>query len=273
MKKLKNNLFNLIIGLIFLAGIGLLGYPFFSDWWNSHMASRAVAGYTETIESLADGEKERVLEKAKAYNERLYFNPGRLESSAEEKADYSSQLRINGTDLMGSIEIPGVDISLPIFHGTSDVVLANGAGHLEGSSLPTGGEGNHTVITGHRGLPSAKLFTDLDRMQQGDFILLDILGDKLTYQVNQIRIVDPTEVASIKKEPDKDQITLVTCTPYGINSHRLLVTGQRVENLKDLTMLNEASLVSAKTVAVCILVLLVLAYVVLRKGFRKFYDY
>lgn len=273
MNKLKKNFFNILIGLIFLAGIGLLLYPTFSNWWNSNMASHAVSDYSNIVSELSHEDQQQILDQARDYNDRLPFNPGRLTSSLEEQADYNSQLAVNGTDLMGSIEIPAADIDLPIYHGTSDAVLSIGVGHLEGSSLPVGGLGTHTVLTGHRGLPSALLFTDLDQVREGDYIILHIMGETLTYRVNQIRIVDPSEVGSIKKESDKDQITLVTCTPYGINSHRLLVTGQRVENLKELSVLDDASQIDPMTVAVCLGVVLILLYLLIRKiGRRMIYG-
>lgn len=171
---------------------------------------------------------------------------------------------------MGTVVIPSVKIELPIYHGTSEEVLAVGAGHLEGSSLPIGGTGTHTVITGHRGLPSAKLFTDLDQVVEGDYVILKVLNETLTYQIDTIRIVLPEEVESLNIDPEQDLCTLVTCTPYGVNTHRMLLTGHRVENLKEWTAVADTHQVDAKMVALFIAIpILILLFIVLMVRSRR----
>lgn len=216
--------------MIFCTGIGLLVYPTVANWWNSFHATQATVAYNEIIESLDSHQYDEVLEKAYQYNRDLITNPGRFSPSKQEHENYMDQLSVGGTTVIGSIRIPTIRVDLPIYHGTDDTVLAIGAGHMEGSSLPVGGKGTHAVITGHRGLPSAELFTRLDEVVEGDVVILNVLREKYTYQIDTIRIVEPEEISQLKIDPEKDQITLVTCTPYGVNTHRMLLTGHRVEN-------------------------------------------
>lgn len=224
------------------------------------MGSHSIATYTEVIDSIDKEAYDRILDEANSYNNDLISDPGRFTPSEDDHNHYESILSVDGSDVMGSIQIPSVKITLPIYHGTSDSVLEVGAGHLEGSSLPIGGTGTHAVITGHRGLPSAKLFTDLDKVVEGDYVVIHILNETLTYQVNQIRIVEPSEIEQLKIEPDKDQLTLVTCTPYGINTHRILITGQRVDNLpENYQGDSEAKLVDSKMVALFIAIPILIA--------------
>ena len=225
-KKLNTNIF--FIGLF--AGLSLLLYPTVSDYWNSLHASQAVADYAENVRNLEAEKYEQVLQDAKSYNQMLPYEQTTFALSEEEKEAYDALLDISGTGVMGYIEIPTVNISLPVYHGTEDAVLQIAVGHLEWSSLPVGGESTHCVLSGHRGLPSAKLFTNLDKLVAGDKFIMRVLDEVLTYEVDQILIVEPTDVSTLIIEAGKDLCTLVTCTPYGINSHRLLVRGHRIEN-------------------------------------------
>ena len=227
---MKKRLPTIILILVFLTGLSLVLYPTVSDWWNSFHQSRAIADYAQNIKNLDREHYERLLSSAKAYNETLSQKSNRYHLSAEEAEKYNSLLDISGTGIMGYIEIPKIKVSLPIYHGTRESVLSIAIGHIEGSSLPVGGESTHCVLSGHRGLPSAKLFSNLDKLSEEDTFLIRTLDEMLTYEVDQIRIVEPQEVSSLAIEEGKDYCTLVTCTPYGINTHRLLVRGHRIEN-------------------------------------------
>ena len=227
---MKNKLTTILLILALFAGLSLLLYPTVSDYWNSLHASQAVADYAENVRNLEAEKYEQVLQVAKSYNQMLPYEQTTFALSEEEKEAYDALLDISGTGDMGYIEIPTVNISLPVYHGTEDAVLQIAVGHLEWSSLPVGGESTHCVLSGHRGLPSAKLFTNLDKLVAGDKFIMRVLDEVLTYEVDQILIVEPTDVSTLIIEAGKDLCTLVTCTPYGINSHRLLVRGHRIEN-------------------------------------------
>lgn len=227
---MRNKLTTILLVLAFFAGLSLLLYPTVSDYWNSLHASQAVADYAENVRNLEAENYEQVLQDAKSYNQMLPYKQTTFALSEEEKEAYDALLDISGTGVMGYIEIPTVNISLPVYHGTEDAVLQIAVGHLEWSSLPVGGESTHCVLSGHRGLPSAKLFTNLDKLVAGDKFIMRVLDEVLTYEVDQILIVEPTDVSTLIIEAGKDLCTLVTCTPYGINSHRLLVRGHRIEN-------------------------------------------
>jgi len=230
---MRKHLTTIILILLLLTGLSFLLYPTVSDWWNSLHQSRAIAGYTEAVEGL-DGESyEKWWEGARGYNEGLKYKPDRYRMTEGEKAEYEAQLNVAGNGIMGYIEIPGIKCSLPIYHGTDEAVLQVAVGHVSGSSLPVGGEGSHCVLSGHRGLPSAKLFTDLDQMGEGDLFMLHVLDETLAYEVDQITVVLPEEVNGLELVEGEDYCTLVTCTPYGINTHRLLVRGKRTENLSE----------------------------------------
>lgn len=229
----KGTLSTIILILVFLVGLSLLLYPTVSDYWNSLHQSRAIAEYAEQVAELDNDRYAALWADACSYNEALTQKDDRYEMSDEEKEEYESLLNVSGNGIIGYIEIPLIDCSLPIYHGTNESVLQVAVGHVEGSSLPVGGTGTHSVISGHRGLPRAKLFTDLDKLAEGDTFILRILDEALTYEVDQIRIVEPYEMNALGIDPDKDYCTLVTCTPYGINSHRLLVRGHRVENQEE----------------------------------------
>ena len=230
---MKNKLTTILLIPALFAGLSLLLYPTVSDYWNSLHASQAVADYAENVRNLEAEKYEQVLQDAKSYNQMLPYEQTTFALSEEEKEAYDALLDISGTGVMGYIEIPTVNISLPVYHGTEDAVLQIAVGHLEWSSLPVGGESTHCVLSGHRGLPSAKLFTNLDKLVAGDKFIMRVLDEVLTYEVDQILIVEPTDVSTLMIEAGKDLCTLVTCTPYGINSHRLLVRGHRIENQEE----------------------------------------
>ena len=228
--KHKQTLSTLLLVLVFLVGLSLLLYPTVSDYWNSLHQSRAIASYAEQVATLDNAAYDALWAEARAYNDTLRTKTDRFTLTDEELAEYNATLNVPGTNVIGYIEIPKIDCYLPIYHGTDEATLQVGVGHLEGSSLPVGGAGTHCVLSGHRGLPSAKLFTDLDQLAEGDTFVLYVLDETLTYEVDQIRIVEPQEVDELAIQDGQDYCTLVTCTPYGINTHRLLVRGHRVEN-------------------------------------------
>ena len=229
-KKKKSSILTVILVLILVAGVGILLYPTFSDWWNSFHQTRAIASYVQTVANLDTEDYERMLKEATEYNKSLLTNTNRYKLTEEEKEEYNSILDVTGTGIMGYVEIPSIGVSLPIYHGTNEAVLQTAIGHIEGTSLPVGGKGTHCAVSGHRGLPSAKLFTDIDQLNYGDTFLIQVLDRTLTYEVDQIRIVLPNELQDLEIDPNKDYFTLITCTPYGVNSHRLLVRGKRIEN-------------------------------------------
>lgn len=233
---MKKHIPTIAISLIFLAGLSLLLYPFTANQWNTYRQSRLITTYEETVADLEDGgviDYSREWERAYSYNESLlpYILPDSFstaEMPEEGSEEYLSCLNLTGDGMMGYVQIPKIGVKIPIYHTTSEEVLEKGAGHLPGSSFPVGGEGTHAVISAHRGLPSAALFTDLDKLTEGDHFLLSVLDDTLCYQVDQITVVDPTDTSTLVAEEGKDLATLLTCTPYGVNSHRLLVRGHRV---------------------------------------------
>ena len=230
MKKKGNHLITILLVLIFLLGLSLLLYPAVSDYWNSKHQTRAIAVYSEEVSGLDKEQYQALWADAAAYNASLRERDNAYLLTEEQKAAYEQLLNVSGLGIMGYIEIPSIDCSLPIYHGTEESVLQIAIGHLEWSSLPVGGESTHCVLSGHRGLPSAKLFTNLDKLQEGDVFMLRVLDEVLTYEVDQILIVEPQEIAALQIAEGEDLCTLVTCTPYGINTHRLLVRGHRIEN-------------------------------------------
>ena len=230
---MRKHLSTIVLLLVLLTGLSLLLYPTFSDYWNSFHQSRAIAGYVEDVAGLDKARYDALWQAAQAYNEKL---PGTVVNHAlteAQREEYDSLLNVSGTGIMGYVEIPSIQCVLPVYHGTNEAVLQIAVGHLEWSSLPVGGEGTHCVISGHRGLPSAKLFTNLDKLVVGDVFMLRVLDEVLTYEVDQILIVEPQETAALEIEEGKDYCTLVTCTPYGVNTHRLLVRGHRVANAQE----------------------------------------
>jgi len=230
---MKKHSSTIILIIMFLAGLSLLLYPTVSDYWNSLHQSRAITSYVEDVAKLDSDQGQQILEAAREYNRNYRFRDNAYVLDDQQMQEYMSQLDLTGTGIMGYVEIPAIKVSLPIYHGTSNAVLQIAVGHLEWTSLPVGGLGTHCVISGHRGLPSAKLFTDLDELAPGDVFMIRILDEVLTYEVDQILIVEPTDVTALQPEEGKDLFTLVTCTPYGVNSHRLLVQGHRIENIEE----------------------------------------
>lgn len=230
---MKRNGTTVILLLVLVIGMSLLLYPVFSDWWNSMHQSRAVASYAQEVANIDDEQYEQLWNDAWNYNASLLERENSYVLSDEQKETYNRLLDIGGTGIMGYIEIPVIGITLPIYHGSDEAVLQIAIGHLDWTSLPVGGESSHCVVSGHRGLPSAKLFTDLDKLVVGDVFIFRVLDEILTYEVDQILIVEPHELDSLNIEEGKDLCTLVTCTPYGVNSHRLLVRGHRVENQEE----------------------------------------
>lgn len=232
MKKKKGNYITMLLVLILLIGLSLLLYPTASDYWNSLHQSRAIAAYAEEVANLDQNQYDEIWAAAERYNASLTDRGNTYSLSDAQKEEYEQLLDLSGLGVMGYIEIPKIDCSLPIYHGTDESVLQIAVGHLEWSSLPVGGTSTHCVISGHRGLPSAKLFTNLDKLETGDIFMLRVLDEVLTYEVDQILIVEPQETAALRIVEGEDYCTLVTCTPYGINTHRLLVRGHRIESIE-----------------------------------------
>lgn len=270
----KNRITVALLIIVLLAGLSLLLYPFVADYWNSMHQSQAIASYIESVTELDNESYDKMIEDAREYNATLQEDPSRFMPDEEDHQIYEQLLDMADTGIMGYVEIPSIDVSLPIYHGTSEEVLQIAVGHIEGSSLPVGGIGTHCAMSGHRGLPSSKLFTDLDQLSEGDIFTLTVLDETLTYEVDQIRVVEPDDISLLEIEPDKDLCTLVTCTPYGVNSHRLLVRGHRVENQDSiLTRITaDAMMIDSRFVLPIILLfilLIVLLVVLLKKRKRR----
>lgn len=227
----KASLFTTIFfTLMLFVGVSVMLYPIVSDWWNSKVQSRAVANYEVAVANMDTSRTDKMIEKANEYNKKI----ARLEApfvNFDQVSGYETALNISGTGIMGYISIPVIQVELPIYHGTSEEVLNIAAGHLEGSSLPVGGANTHSVISAHRGLPSARLFTDLDRIEKGDVFTINILDRIYTYEVEEILIVEPHEINTLAIIPNSDYVTLMTCTPYGVNTHRLLIRSHRIETV------------------------------------------
>ena len=230
-KAKKRSLSNILMGIALAVGTMLLVYPKASDYWNSFTQSRSIMGYAEQVAQMSAAEYAKFISEAEEYNAKLAENGNEWHMTQGQKKVYESRLTFDSTGVMGYIDIPKISTKLPIYHGTSDAVLQTSIGHLAESSLPVGGKGSHCVLSGHRGLPSAKLFSDLDKMVQGDTFTLSVMNETYTYEVDQIRVVEPTDLRELTIRPGMDLCTLVTCTPYGVNSHRLLVRGHRVKNV------------------------------------------
>jgi len=228
----KDRWSTIILIFILIMGLSLLLYPSFSDYWNSFPQPRVINSYSDQVASLNTEQYDQIWEDAKVYNQSLIGRRNDYLISEAQRAEYERLLNVSGNGIMGYIDIPSINVMLPIYHGTEEKVLAIAIGHLEWTSLPVGGESTHCVVSGHRGLPSARLFTDLDQMAVGDYFMLNILDEVLTYEVDQIRIVEPENTDDLLIQEGKDLCTLVTCTPYGVNTHRLLVRGHRVDNLE-----------------------------------------
>ena len=233
---MKKHLSTLLLVAVFLLGVCILLYPTASDYWNSLHQTRAIGAYEDALAGMTRRDYDAAFQQAEDYNRALAALDAPMseyQSLSDAGMDYEEILNINGVGIMGYIDIDAIGVELPIYHGTSPDVLNVAVGHLEGSSLPIGGEGSHCVLSAHRGLPSARLFTDLDQLQEGDTFTITVLDRLLTYEIDQILIVEPEQVDALAITPGEDYCTLVTCTPYGINTHRLLVRGKRVENARE----------------------------------------
>ncbi len=222
----------LFLTLGFLIGISVLLYPAFSNYWNSKTQSRAIVDYEAVLEYLEPEDYSAIFQAAYDYNEALRAVELPL-MHYDQVPGYYDTLKLEGTSIIGYVKIAKIGVELPIYHGTSESVLNRGVGHLEGTSLPVGGESTHSVMSAHRGLPSAKLFTDLDRLEKGDTFQITVLDQVLTYQVDQVKVITPREIDDLQIVEGKDYCTLFTCTPYGINTHRLLVRGIRIETITE----------------------------------------
>ena len=227
---MKKHLSTIILVLVLVLGLGIMLYPTVSDWWNSFHQARAISSYSDTVATMDNEIYDQLWQEAEAYNAALAQKANPYFFTEEDQALYDSTLNVSGTGIMGYIDIPEIKCTLPIYHGTSEAVLQVGVGHIEGSSLPVGGEGTHCVLSGHSGLPSAVLFTHLEDLDIGDLFTLQIMDETLTYEVDRFNRVLPHEMELLTIEEGKDSCTLVTCTPYGVNTHRLLVHAHRVAN-------------------------------------------
>ncbi len=265
----------IVLVIILLVGVGILLYPSVSDWWNSMHATRAIASYVTAVEDLSGQEREAMLEAAREYNSRL-ANGVNFTLTDEQRAEYDRLLDITGTGIMGYVQITSIGVNLPVYHSVDEAVLQIAVGHIPGSSLPVGGERTHAILSGHRGLPSAKLFSDLDQIVEGDTFTLNIMDQTITYMVDQIRIVLPEETDELAITDGKDYCTLVTCTPYGVNTHRMLVRGKRIDNIiGEVVVVSEAVRIPNYIVApaICIPLLFIILLIMLiyyrRLGPRK----
>ncbi len=245
-------------------------YPIISDYWNSKTQSKVIADYDKLLSNMDNETYKSIMENAEDYNNKLkeLYNP--LENY-NELDGYNDTLDVTGTGIMGYITIPEIDVELPIYHGTSDKVLNNAAGHLQGSSLPIGGDNTHAVISAHRGLPSAKLFSDLDELEKGDRFTITVLNEVLTYEVDKIQIIEPDELDKLEIVDGEEYVTLITCTPYGINTHRLLVRGRRVETENKLSVRVSADAVKIEPILVApfVAIPVLIIFLIVMLGFDK----
>ena len=274
---MNKKLSTVLLLVVFLAGLSLLLYPSFSDWWNSSRQTQVITQYAEAVAQMDNDSYDEILKSAREYNASLLDRFNSYLLTDEQKARYNSELNFSGDGIMGYVEIPSINVALPVYHGTEEEVLQVAVGHIEWSSLPTGGESTHCVVSGHRGLPSARLFTDLDKLEIGDYFVLNVLNQIMTYQVDQIKIVLPHETEDLLIAQGEDYCTLVTCTPYGVNSHRMLVRGTRIENLEEAKVIRvtadavriEPILVAPAVAAPIFLVLLILLMLPKPKNKRR----
>ena len=243
---MKRKIFTILFALLFLVGFGILAYPTISNQWNTYRQSRLISNYKDITENTDTEDFDREWERAKGYNDSITVNQPMsadvFSAGGQEDKDsaYWNVLNIAGDGMMGYLSIPKINVELAIYHGTSDEVLQTGVGHIEGTKLPIGGESNHTVLAAHRGLPSARLFTDLDQLEEGDQFYIHIFDEVLAYEVDQILVTEPDEVDALQIVEGQDYVTLYTCTPYGVNTHRLLVRGHRIETPENVNLGNGA---------------------------------
>lgn len=272
-KKIKENSLTILLVLAIFVGLSLVLYPTVSDYWNSFHQSKAVASYLQDVEDLENSEKEKLLEEARVYNRSIPQNTTpSLNLSSLNQMIYDETLKVTKSGIMAYVEIPKLNVTLPIYHGTDDSVLRVAIGHIPGTSLPIGGKGTHAVISGHRGLATAKLFTDVDQLVKGDTFMIQVLDETLTYEVDQILTVLPQDVSALRINPNEDYVTLVTCTPYGVNTHRLLVRGHRITNAeKEVRVVSEASQVVVLFVALFIAIIIFLLILLVLVVYQKLY--
>lgn len=266
-----------ILLIVLIAGLFLLLYPTAANWWNSMTQSRAVASYVDAVAEIDEDQYAELWNEAIAYNQSLTQHQNAHTLTEAQRKTYEKTLDVAGLGIMGYIEVPSIGVTLPIHHGTDETVLQVAIGHLEWTSLPIGGESTHSVVSGHRGLPSARLFTDLDKVAEGDVFIIRVLDEIITYEVDQILIVEPHETDALLIEEGKDLCTLVTCTPYGVNSHRLLVRGHRVENQETAVTVRATAdatqikpLIVAPILAIPMLLALLIGMLIPKSGRRRF---
>ncbi len=275
-KKLKKIIPNIIFGIIFVVGICIFLYPSVSNYINSKHQSKAISNYEEALAAISEEDYSRIWAEANAYNEDLAQKPLNFTLTEEELERYNSVMDPTGTGIIGYIEIENIGVNLPVYHGTEETVLQVGIGHLEGTSFPTGNKSTHAVLSGHRGLPSSKLFSDLDQMIVGDTFLLHVLDQTFAYQIDQINIVLPEETNELAIVNNKEYVTLVTCTPYGVNTHRLLVRAKRVDYSEETKLIVPADATRYNALAVApfigapiLFIALILYLIVTSKWFKK----
>lgn len=267
---MRKHMATIIAVLVFITGISLLLYPTVSEYWNSLYQSKVVANYSDKMKKMNQKEKQAAIDKAKAYNETLVNNDARFTPTEEQLAEYKSLLNADGLGMMGYIVIPKIHLKLAVSHTVDASVLQVGVGHLEGSSLPVGGKSTHCVLSSHRGLPSAKLFTELDELVEGDIFYLHVYGQVLAYKLDHIATIEPDDYSLFEIEEGKDLCTLFTCTPYGINTQRLVVRGHRISNSLDGVKLNgDAIKINRYIVAICIAIIILCTGYTIRKAVRK----
>lgn len=262
---MKTKLMRILIILIFILGLGILLYPIVSNLFMSVFQTTAIQEYNYTVEQMEQERIEEILSEARVYNKQfkntIVVDPFSQEAENNVNSEYNEVLNIDGT--MGYIEIPKIEVNLPIFHGVSEEVLKRGVGHIETTPLPIGGEGNHSVLSAHRGLPSAKLFTDLDKLEIGDIFTIKMLTEILVYEIDQIKVVEPTDTQYLQSEYGEDYITLITCTPYAVNTHRLLVRGERIDTDKYLATINNNELDNEKESSNYLFILIIVVFAIL----------
>lgn len=267
---MRKHMATIIAVLVFITGISLLLYPTVSEYWNSLYQSKVVANYSDKMKKMNQKEKQAAIDKAKVYNESLLMNDARFTPTEEQLAEYKSLLNADGLGMMGYIVIPKIHLKLAVSHTVDASVLQVGVGHLEGSSLPVGGKSTHCVLSSHRGLPSAKLFTELDELVKGDIFYLHVYGQVLAYKVDHIATIEPDDYSLFEIEEGKDLCTLFTCTPYGINTHRLVVRGHRISNTLDGAKFNgDAIKINRYIVAICIAIMILCTGYTIRAAIRK----
>ena len=272
---IKRNLITVLMAAGMVVGVALLLYPSVANYWNSFHQTRAISTYTEAVSDMSTADYEKIIGEAREYNERIAESGIKWVMTDAEKDEYKRQLSINGSDVMAYVNVPKFHIKCPIYHGTDEAVLQVAVGHLEGSSLPVGGKSTHCLISGHRGLPSARLFTDIAKMREGDTWTISVLNETLTYECDQIRVVLPDDLSDLQIEEGEDLCTLITCTPYGVNTHRLLVRGHRIPNSNgsaDITAdgVQIEPIYIAPVLAIPALLLLLIVFLISTRRARRF---